>query len=158
MPFLTYLSFNIFTATSSSVSKLFICDFYGFVTFALLRYLMDPSGSGQNPTLFVVCSPLLEKKDKWASDPIAKVSCFSQWCPPLCLGNIDFISDRCARTIPPSTCPYLLSHGDFFYPLIVHSNMHCCQTLPCVWSCRTLHLMPSRSCGQTALSFLFREF
>lgn len=142
--FLTYLSFNIFTRLIPQHYKLFICDFYGLVTFAPLRSLMDPSGSGQNPALFVVCSLLLKKKGQMSLWPNAKVSCFSQWSPPLCLGNIGFISDRCFEwTIPPSICPwvpifaitrwFLSTHSAFLTCTAAKRYLVCGLAVLCTW-------------------------
>lgn len=109
--------------------------------FALLRSLMETSGSGQNPALFVVCSPLLEKNGQMSLWPDAKVSCFSQWSPPLCLGNIGFISDRSFEwTIPPSVCPlvpvfaiFLSAHSAFQMCTATKRYPVCGLAVLCTW-------------------------
>lgn len=86
---------------------------------------------------------ITEKKDKWACDPMQKSLVFPSGLHICASGiSVSFLTAVSSEQSFPPLYPYLLSHSDFYPP-----NMHCCQMLLCVWSCCTLHLMPSRSCG-----------
>ncbi len=130
MPFLTYLSFNIFTWLIPNIKNyVFICDFYGLPCLDLYWTLQ---GWVNIQLCLWSAAHYWKKTDKWACDPMQKSLVFPSGLH-LCASGISVSFPTAVsseQSLPLFVRGYLYS---LFLTTLCISNAHCCQTLPCVW-------------------------